>query len=196
MEFTDLQAMWLKQDKILSENTKINKEILKRILIAKPEKRINWEKIKASVNLTLPIALILLILVPNIHFRSTIDFYIGSFMFGTVFIFIYFWSVRYYLLISKIDFSNSITLIKRNIKLLEKYKIKIKRLGYILMPFGIIGVFIMGDFPFFSRVSILPISLMVLVMILSIYFTFKYSIFEQFRKLDKEIDELEKLEIE
>ena len=196
MEFTDLQAMWLKHDNSLSENTKINKEILKQILITKPVIRINWEKIKASVNLTLPIALILFILVPNIHFRSSIDFYIGSFMFGAVFILIYYWSARYYLLISKIDFSNSITLIKRNIKQLEKYKIKLKRLGYILMPFGIIGIFIMGDFPFFSKESILPISLIVLVMVLSIYFTFKYSIFEQFRKLDKEIDELEKLEIE
>jgi amino acid transporter len=196
MEFTDLQAIWLRYDESLSENTKINKEILKKILIAKPEKRINWEKIKASVNLTLPIALILLILVPNIHFRSSIDFYIGSFMFGAVFAFIYYWSVRYYLLINKIDFSNSITLIKRNIKQVEKYKIKINRLGYTLMPFGIIGVFIMGDFPFFSRESILPIFLIVLVMILSMYFTFKYSVFEQFRKLDREIDELEKLETE
>ena len=196
MELIELQAMWQQYDKTLSENTKINKEVLKQILILKPEKRLNWEKLKASVNLILPIALILLLLIPNIYFRSSIDFFIGSFMFGVVFTLIYYWSVRYYLLIRKIDFSNSVTLIKRNIKQLEKYKIKLKKLGYILMPFGLIGIFLMGNFSFFSRESILPISLIILVMIISIYFTFKYSISEQFRKLDNEIEELEKLEIE
>ncbi len=196
MELIELQAIWQQYDKSLSENTKINKEVLKRILISKPEKRINWEKTKTGVNLILPIALILLILVPNIHYRSSIDFYIGIFMFGIVSTVIYYWSVKYYILISKIDFSSSITLIKKNIKQLEKYKIKLKRLGYILMPFGIIGIFLMSKFPFFSKNSILPFSLIIAVMIVSIYYTFKYSIFEQFRKLDREIEELEKLEIE
>jgi hypothetical protein len=196
MELIELQAMWQQYDKNLSENTKINKEVLKRILISKPEKRINWEKIKAGVNLILPIALILLILVPNIQYRSSLDFYIGIFMFGIISITIYYWSVRYYILVSKIDFSSSITLIKKNIKKLEKYKIKLKRLGYILMPFGLIGIFLLGKFPIFSKESILPISLIIMVMIVSIYYTFRYSIFEQFRKLDREIDELERLELE
>jgi hypothetical protein len=206
MELTELQAMWQQYDKTLSENTKINKVVLKQILISKSEKRINWEKFKASVKgekkefreiyLVLPIVFVLLLLVPNIHFRPSIDFYIGSFLFGAVFTLIYYWSVRYYLLISKVDFSNSITLILRNVKQLEKYKIKLKRLGYILMPVGITGIFLMGDFPFFSKESLLPISLIVLVMVVSIYFTFKDSVFEQFRKLDNEIDELKKNEIE
>lgn len=196
MELIELQAMWQKYDKDLSENTKINKEVLKRILISKPEKRINWEKIKAGIYLILPIVLILLILVPNIQYRPSIDFYIGIFMFGMVSTLIYYWSVRYFILINKIDFSSSIMFIKKNIKLLEKYKIKLKRLGYMLMPLGLIGIFLMGKFPFFSKESILPIFLIILVMIVSIYYTFKYSIFEQFRKLDREIEELEKLELE
>jgi hypothetical protein len=196
MELTELQAIWQQYDKNLAENTRINKEVLKRILISQPKKRVKWEKIKAVLNLILPIALVLLILLPNIQYRSSVDFYIGTFMFALVFMIIYYWSLRYFMLISKFDFSNSIVLIKKDIKKLEKYKIKLKRLGYILMPFGIIGIFLMANFPIFSRESILPISLIILVMIASIYFTFKYSIFEQFRKLDKEIEELESLEIE
>lgn len=195
MELEELQIMWEKYDKNLLENTKINKEILKRVLISKPEKRINWEKIKAILNLILPIVLILLVLVPNIQYRSSIDFYIGVFMFAVVSSAIYYWSVRYYVLIRKIDFSSSITSIKKRIKRLEKYKIKLKKLGYILMPFGIIGIFLMGKFPIFSKNSLIPISMVMLVMMISIYYTFKYSIFEQFRKLDKEINEMEKLEI-
>jgi hypothetical protein len=178
------------------ENTKINKEVLKRILISKPEKRLNWEKIKAGFSLILPIVLVFLILVPNIKYRFSIDFYMGVFMFGTVFLVLYYWSVRYYMLIGRIDFSSSMTLIKKNIKQLEMYKIKIRSLGFILMPFALIGIYLLGEFPVFSQDSILPISLIIFVMIISIYYTFKYSVFEQFRILNREIEEVEKLEKE
>ena len=196
MELIELQALWQQYDKNILDSTKINKEVLKRILISKPEKRLNLEKIKAGLNLILPIVLILFILVPNIKFRHSIDFYVGIFIFGMVFSVLYYWSVRYYILIGRIDFSSPITLIKKNIKQLEKYKIKLKRFGFILMPFGFIGIFLLGEFPIFSKDSILPISLIILVMIISIYHTFKYSIFEQFRILNREIEEVEKLEKE
>jgi len=196
MELSELKEMWQQNDKKLSENTRINKEVLKRMLIAKPEKRIRWEKIKTGVNLILPIALILLILVPNIQYRSSIDFYIGILLFGAVSSLIYYWTVRYYMLIRNIDFSSSVTLIKKNIKKLEKYKIKLKKLGYVLVLFGITGIFLMGKIPIFSTKSFLPVTLIVLVMIVSIYYTFKHSIVEQFRKLDNEIEELEELETE
>jgi len=196
MELSELKEMWHQNDKKLSENTRINKEVLKRMLIAKPEKRIRWEKIKTGVNLILPIALILLILVPNIQYRSSIDFYIGILLFGAVSSLIYYWTVRYYMLVRNIDFASSVTSIKKNIKKLEKYKIKLKKLGYVLMPFGITGIFLMGKIPLFSTKSILPVTLIVLVIIVSIYYTFKHSIVEQFRKLDNEIEELEQLETE
>src|SRR6056297_786335 len=196
MELSELKEMWQQNDKKLSENTRINKEILKQMLISKPEKRILWEKVKTGVNLILPIALILLILVPNIQYRSSIDFYIGILLFGTVSSLIYYWTVRYYMLVHDINFASSVTLIKKNIKKLEKYKIKLKKLSYVLMPFGITGIFLMGKIPLLSTKSILPVTLIVLVMIVSIYYTFKYPIVEQFRKLDSEIQALEELETE
>ncbi|HTO17129.1 MAG TPA: hypothetical protein VLZ83_15270 [Edaphocola sp.] len=194
MELIELQAIWQQHDKNLLETTKINKEVLKRILISKPEKRISWEKIKAGFNLILPIASILLILIPNIQFRSSVDFYVGALMFTIIISTIYYWSIRYFILIRKVNFSNTITTIKKQVKQIEKYKIKLNKLGYILMPFGIIGIFLMGNFPLFSESSILPISLIIIVMVVSIFYTFKYSISEQFKKLNMEIEEIENLE--
>lgn len=194
MELIELQAIWQQHDKNLLETTKINKEVLKRILISKPEKRISWEKIKAGFNLILPIALILLILIPNIQFRSSVDFYVGALIFTIIISTIYYWSIRYFILIRKVNFSNTITTIKKQVKQIEKYKIKLNKLGYILMPFGIIGIFLMGNFPLFSESSILPISLIIIVMVVSIFYTFKYSISEQFKKLNMEIEEIENLE--
>lgn len=196
MELIELQNIWGQYEKKLSDNTRLNKEILRRMLISKPEKRLNWIKISAGFNLILPIVLILLVLVPHIQFRSSIDFYIGLGLFSAFSLITYIWAIRYYLLICKIDFSEPILAIKKEVAELEKYNIKLTKIGYIFAPFAIIGVFLMAKFPFFSINSILPLSLIILVMITSIYYTFKYSIYERFRKLNNEIREIEELEKE
>ncbi|MCX6320649.1 MAG: hypothetical protein NTX93_02440 [Bacteroidia bacterium] len=196
MELIELQNIWQQYDKKLSENTRLNKEILRIILKSKPQKRVTWIKLKAGFNLILPIVLVLGILVPGVEFRNEPDFYIGTILFGTFFLITYYWAVRYYLLVSKIDFTNSITLIKKNIRQIEKYKIKITKFGYIFMPLAMIGIFLIAEIPILSKDSFLPISLIILVFIVSIYYTFKYSISERFRKLSLEIDEIVQLEKE
>ena len=45
-------------------------------------------------------------------------------------------------------------------------------------------------------ISMLPLLLMILVFLSSMYVTFKYSIYERFQKLNKDIDEIERLEKE
>ena len=81
-------------------------------------------------------------------------------------------------------------------KKVEIYKIKKTKFGYIFSPLAMIGIFLIADIPIFSRSSLLPITLIVLVFTFSIYYTFKYSIFERFRKLFLEISEIEQLEKE
>jgi len=194
MDLNELQTIWQQYDTDLKENTRINKEILKQVLLAKPEKRMSREKIKAGINLLLPIILVQLVLIPNVQVRATIEFYSGALLFGIVFSTIYYWSVKYYLLIGKMDFSESLTSIKKKVKQIKKYKIKLKKVSYILMIPGIVGIFLMGGFPLFSTSSVFPVTLIVLVMLFSVYLTFRYSVGEHFRKLNQEIEALEKLE--
>jgi hypothetical protein len=194
MELIELKDMWQQYDKKLSENTRLNKEILKKMILSKSENRLTRFKLKAGFNLILPIVIISLMLVPNVEFRNEIEFYIGFLMFGVFSVVTYYWSARYFWLIGKIDFTNPITLIKKNVNELEKYKIKMTKLGYIFSPFAMIGVFLIAKIPIFSKHSLLPFSLIILVMLVSIYFTFKYSIFEQFKKINEELNEIEQLE--
>ena len=87
--------------------------------------------------------------------------------------------------------------LKKEIAQLEKYKIKKTRIRYMLMPLAIAGFLLMIIHSMnFSLdfMSILPLILMLLVFLLSMYITFKYSIYERFRKLNKEIDDIEQLE--
>ena len=195
MELNELQNIWLQYDRKIIDNTHLNKEILKRMLMSKPEKRLNWIKIKAGFNVLSPVILILLIKVMDMKFNLTSSFCIGLSLFLTLFIINYIWNIRYFLLIRKIDFSGAILLVKKQIAELEKYKIKTTKIRYLIMPFAIIGIFFMLiQKPIFNTESIIMFALIILVYISSIYYTFKYSISEQFRKLNKEIFEIEELE--
>lgn len=195
MELNELQNIWLQYDQKITENTRLNKEILKKMLLSKPEKRLNWIKIKAGFNLFSPVILILLIKIMDMKFSLTINFYIGLSLFLTTFVITYIWNVRYFLLIRKIDFSGAILSIKKRIAELEKYKIKTTRIRYLIMPFAILGIFFMIiQKPIFNTESIIMLVLIILVFISSIYYTFKYSIYEQYKKLNKEINEIEELE--
>jgi hypothetical protein len=196
MELIELQGIWQQYDKKLSENTRLNKEILKIMLKSKPEKRVTWIKLTAAYRLLLPIVIILVMMVPRVEFRNETSFYVGFLLFGPFALLTYYWAIRYYLLISKIDFNNPVATIKKNIKEVEKYKIKMTKFGYIFAPFAMTGVFLIANIPILSKHSLLPISLIISVFIISLYVTFKYSIFERFKKLNMEIDEIEQLEKE
>ena len=199
MELAELQNIWQEYDKKISENTRLNKEILRLLLLSKPHKRLNWIKIKAGLNIFSPILFLMLVLVLDVQFNSTINFYIGLGIFLPVYAITYIWDIRYFKLIRAIDFSMPVLSIKKVIAELEKYKIKTTRLRYLLMPFAMIGFLLMiiHKITFsLNLVSIIPLLLIILVFISSMYFTFKYSIYERFRKLNKEIDDLEQLEKE
>ena len=89
--------------------------------------------------------------------------------------------------------------LKKEIVQLEKYKIKKTRIRYILGPFAMAGFFMMiiHKLTFsLNFMSLLPLILIILVFLTSIYITFKFSIYERFKKLNKEIDEIDQLEKE
>jgi len=195
MELIELENIWKEQDKKITNSLCLNKEILRRMLIAKPEKRINWIKIKAGFNILSPIILPILLMIMKVQFQMTTQFYIGLGIFFIIYMTIYIWDVKYYLLIRKIDFSDSILTIKKSLAILEKYSIKKTRFRYMLMPIAMIGIFLMlFQKPIFNTESIIFFILVVLVFILSLYYTFKYSIFERFKILNKEIQEVENID--
>jgi hypothetical protein len=199
MELTELQNIWQEFDKKISENTRLNKEILRIILLEKPKRRLNWIRIKAGIWLFSPALFVFLILILNVQFNISTRFFIGLGLFLPVFIITYIWDIKYFTLIRGIDFTMPVLSIKKVIAELEMYKIKTTKIRYLLMPFAITGFLLMiiQKITFsFSFFSILPLLLVVLVFFLSMYFTFKYSIYERFIKLNKDIDEIEHLEQE
>ena len=197
MELTELQNIWQQYDKKLSENTRLNKEILRLMLLSKPRRQLNWIKIKAGFFILSPILFVMFLLVLNVQFYLSTNFYIVLSLFLPIYSITYIWDISYFKLIRTIDFSKPVLSKKKQIAELEKYKIKKTRIRYLLMPFAMIGFILMiiHKITFsFNLVSLLPIVLIILVFISSLYLTFKYSIYERFNKLNKDIDEIEQLE--
>ena len=196
MELADIQNTWREHDKMLMENIRINKEIFKNILTERAEKKIRWMKAKTIFSLILPPIFLIIFFISKLEYRPDTNFIIGAILFGTVFITSYIWTVQYFIKLSEIDFKNAITTTTKNLTELKKYKFRNTKLGYMLIPFAMIGIFMVFEIPIFSKNSILPIFLIFATMIVSIYVNFKFSINESFKRINQEIIEIEKLEKE
>jgi hypothetical protein len=199
MELSELQNIWQEYDKKISQNTRLNKEILRLMLLSKPRRRLNWIRIRAGISIFSPIIFATVLLVLKVPFHIGLSFYIGLAMFLPVYTITYIWDIEYFKLIRKIDFSMPILTLKKEIAILEKYKIKKTQIRYMLMPFAMVGFLLMIIHRMninLNFVSIIPLILMILVFLSSMYITFKYSIYERFKKLNKDIDEIERLEKE
>ena len=194
MELAELENIWNKSDKKISQNIDLNKKILKKLILSKSEKKINWSKIKIGFNLIAPLAIIIIVLIPNIDYRAEIGFYIGVLLFGLFYGLFYYWEIKYYILLKNLDFQKPIITIKNDLKRIEKFKVKLTKFSFVLSPIALIGIFLLGNIPILSSDSIIPISLIIIVMMISIYFTFRFSIFGYFKKLNAEINEIEQLE--
>jgi hypothetical protein len=196
MELADIQNTWREHDKMLMENIRINKDVFKNILTERAEKKIRWMKAKTIFSLIVPPFFLVIFFISNLKYRPDTNFIIGAILFGAVFITSYIWTVEYFIKLSQIDFKNAITTTAKNLTELRRYKYRNTKLGYTFIPFVLIGTFMIFDIPLFSTNSLLPILLILVTMIVSIYTTFKFSIDESFKRINQEIVEIEKLEKE
>jgi len=194
MEWTELQTLWQQYDARIAENTRINKEILKRMLRTKSERRVNWVTLQTGAGLFLmPIVLFLLFALFPFKFNHGLALYLGIFLYGGGVLFAYCRSINYFMLLRNIDFTHSVIATRKNLIQLEQFQTKILKSSFWLMPIIVIGVFIMFDMPIFTKKSVVPLSLIIVVMAVSMYYKFRWKNW-WFGKLNFELDEIEQLE--
>jgi hypothetical protein len=151
MELADIQNTWKEHDKMLMENIRINKEIFKNILIERAENKIKWMKVKTIFSLIVPPIFLLIFFILNLNYRTDANFIIGGILFLTVFLTSYLWTVQYFFKLSQIDFKNSITTTTKKLAELRKYKFRNIKLGYLFIPFALIGTFMVFEIPIFQK---------------------------------------------
>ena len=112
-----MQKMWSLHNERIAENTRINKEVLKTVLLSKTERKINWIRFKAISSLIIPIPLFIIIVIPRLEFRMDLKFIIGTVLFGVVCIPSYIWTIKYILALEHLDVLKPITTINPKIAL-------------------------------------------------------------------------------
>jgi hypothetical protein len=196
MELLELQNIWNQYAKKVSENIRLNKEILKKMVITKTEKRLNRVKVEAGIRIVIPFLLIPTILLFNIQFSNTIDFYIGLSLFIGLFIIAFIVRVKYFLMAGRIDLSDPIPLVRKGITELKKYQLKVVRLVFIFLLLGAISVSLLFKIPFLTKDTLVPLIFMIIILVVTYVYKTKYSYDERYRKLNQEIEEIEELEKE
>jgi len=195
MELNELQVIWKQQDQKLSENIRLNRKILKKLLLAKPEKRLRWIKIEAGLRIIVPILLVIPFY-KFFHYRETVDYYIGIILGVLLFILANVIRIKLFVLANKIDLTYPITAIKKEINNYEKYRLKIIRQGVLSLPFAFISILLIAPVSLMSQGTIIPLMLIILIWVGAYFNKTKYSYPEQLRKLNQEIGEIEELEKE
>lgn len=196
MEIDEIKASWLQHEKMLVKNTRMNNDLLIKLLLKNAEKRIDWLKVKSLLGLILPIIAIIFIVIPRIQFTLEADFIIGTVLFVSLSVLTYIWAIKLYLRIERLNPSGPVTAVSKELKSLEKYKLKIRRQGLMLAPLMIIGVFLSAGIPFLSSKMIPFYVLMLISFLIGNYVQAKHGLVAQVRKIDREIEEISKLEMD
>lgn len=195
MELQELENMWAVYDHKLSENTRINKEVLKHLLLDKPKKRITNMMLKAIIELVAPIFLLIWFF-SEVGIRNDWRYWVGMVLFLSISTFGYYLSIRYLKLIQKVDLSNSLTQTRKTLNEIELFKLQRIKFGLRFGPVGAIAVFMISEINVLSTNFILPLVLILIVFGLSHYLRYRYGVVENFSKFKRELDELEALEKE
>ncbi len=195
MELTEFQQLWMKQDEKLRETIMTNRILLKELLTGRTEKKANFIRNKALFDIILPIPMLAIIIV-TIEPRNDVSFITGLIIFMFCFMLTYYYAIRHFINAARIDFSKAPVELKKDIKLMELYKLKTKKISLILAPFFVSGIFLFAGMHVFSKTMIPFYLLVVVVAGISFVVSRNYGFKARIEKLNKDILELENLETE
>ncbi len=195
MEWTELQALWQQQDARIAESTRINKEILKRMIRKNSEKRLKWMKFWAAYGMIVPISVVCIALVSNIKFRNEWDFYLGLILLVITFTIDLYHTYQYYLSIRDINFTNQVAKTKKQLIQVDKLKRNISKWGFLTFLVALPGVCLIAQLP------VINLRFVIFIIFITLFAMIKYYIhLKRFKKqlssFNAELNEIEQLEKE
>lgn len=194
MELSELQNIWEQYDRKISENIQLNKEIAKKITVAKIERRSRHIRMEAFLRLIIPLLLIPAVLLPVVQYQTTPGFYIGLALFIILFGLASIFRIKYFLMAEKISLSKTISTNRKEVMKLEKYQFKMLRIGLLFLFPAVISIFLLLNISVLSSGTMIPLSLMIIILSASYFYRMRYSYPERFLNLNKELEEIENLE--
>jgi len=191
-----MKASWSRHEQQLIRQTRINQVLLRKLLISNAGKRIDWMKYRSLGSLILVTALVIILVIPRIQLVPEPEIIIGIILFGSMFILSYYWAVKLHLRIEGVRPDESLTSVRKQLKSVERYKLKITRYNFILAPFMITGIFLSLGIPFLSSRMVPFYALCILVFLASTYVRNRHGMLARIRKIDRDLEEISKLELD
>lgn len=189
MEISELKSLWAKYDLQLVEHTKVNKRILREMLIKRPLKTINWLKINGLYQLFAGIIIIALFFKTTKHRDPGVELYCGSFLLFALCFFSFFRSIKYFFMLKGVNMAGDLVRAKKQLIDIQKYKLSTAKYNLLITPFSILSVFLVLPIV----LHIMPVLLLTLGFLTISIYKFKM-IAKQFSKLNEQLNELEDLQ--
>lgn len=190
MEFDEIKSYWKEENKRISENVKVNKNVSFQKLRSSFD-RVRIRRLFHVVLMCIAVPLILVLLVfPRLKNDNTMLFYLGLISFMVPILFFFSTTLYYYICLLKIDFTESLVKAQKEILRLEIFEKKLNVLGLIIIPFITLGTFKIFGLPF-NQNAVLMIVLIALTMIFSYIVKVKVLIPREYRKVKSYLDEIE-----
>jgi len=199
METNELQEMWTDFDKKISDNTRLNKEILKRMLISKSERRFSQVTLKVVIEVVVIIAMLIYFFVKHVSFQPTIVFSLGLTIFVAAIVIPIIGHIRYFFMLYKINFSESVLSLKKKIIESERLREKNIRHDRFMVLFILISAwFISQDYrdvlTSHSRIFGEPFFVVSVIVSVIVVFSIKHLRDKTLYRLNSELTEIEELE--
>ncbi|MEG1607127.1 MAG: hypothetical protein RR066_05525 [Mucinivorans sp.] len=197
MELVELEKLLQDCDSRLTQEVTINRDALRKLLIAKPQKMMKMERFKVIYQLVGPFLLVGLLAIvmslADIQLTIASNFYIGLGLFAPTFLFLWSLQIRHYLLIRQVDFSAPIVLVEKQMAILERYALWVMRVRNLCMPLAIAGMLLI-----FIPQSVDVFYFVIMVLLVALVFTVSafyhnYSLKQRYAALNHEIAELDAL---
>ena len=141
--------------------------------------------------------IILILLFTNIQIQNIFNFYVGLGLFLGFACFTLWGLIGYYLKLRKLDLTESYLENKKKVRELELFKLEMTKRNYCNSPVGIAGIFLMINMPLFTTTEgAIMLLLIMTIMAISIFVNLRYILPAQFKRLNKEMEEIRRLEEE
>jgi len=199
METKKLQEMWTDFDRKISENTRLNKEILKQILVSKSERRFSKVILKVVIEIIVVIIMLVYFYVKHVSFQPTIVFSIGLIIFIAAIGIPVTGHIRYLLMLYRINFSESVLSLKKKINESERIKEKNSRHDRFMVLLILISAWLISqDFKdmilHYSKILGEPLFIVSIIVSAIVVLTIKHYRDKTLDRLNNEISEIEELE--
>lgn len=197
MEIEELKKYWKKEDKRIAESVKVNKNISHEKLRSS-FKRI---KVRRLIFLILPYIYIPLIFVfivlPHLKNDGSVSFYLSFAFFSMSLIISYVVNLYYYIRLLKIDYTESVLQIQKEILGIEIFERKFHITSYFLVPFVLLAALRMfGSITALNQTTIVFILLTIVFTIIGYFIKVKIMLPREYHKIKSYLDEIEKTENE